>query len=95
MATKIRIPAPGGSTVVTLDPTPGAGAVGGTASARHIHNQVAPALAWTVNHNLGAYPQIDVFSPGRVQVEAAIVHVSENQALIQFNSPQSGFALCL
>lgn len=67
---------------------------GGSTPARHVHSQSVPASTWTINHNLGAKPQIDVFTPGSVLVEAAIVHVSDNQAVVEFNAPMGGYAIC-
>ncbi len=48
------------------------------------------ASTWVVNHNLGREPAIQVLTPGGMEMEAAIVHVSTNQAQINFASPQTG-----
>jgi len=61
----------------------------------HEHVQSAPAAEWIVNHNLGAEPIVAVLTPGGVEMEASVVHVSVNQLRIYFASPQSGRARCL
>lgn len=57
------------------------------------HVQSSAAAVWTVNHNLGARTNVAVFSPGGVEVEAAVLHVSDNQTTISFNTPQTGSAV--
>jgi Major tropism determinant N-terminal domain len=54
--------------------------------------QAVPATVWTINHNLGYRPTVGVFSPGGVEVEADVLHVSLNQTTITFNAAYSGFA---
>lgn len=66
---------------------------GGVAE-KYVHTQSAPATEWIVNHNFGQRPQIDVFTVGWLQIEAEILHVTVNQAVIYLNSAQSGFAIC-
>lgn len=48
---------------------------------------------WAIPHNLGRYPLIRVFTAGRVEVEADVVHVSNNLALVRFEVPMSGSAV--
>ena len=61
----------------------------------YTHNQPSPAATWTINHNLGFYPHIVVLSPGLVEVDANVVHISPNQAIIQFSTPFAGLARCI
>lgn len=68
---------------------PGGGAI------RYTHTQASPAAVWTINHNLGLYPLIQVFSPGSQAVLADVTHVSVNQATVAFKTAQGGFATCL
>lgn len=62
--------------------------------ATYRHTQSGAAATWTVNHDLGRWPSIGVYSPGGVEVEASVLHTSLNQAVIAFNQPQTGFAVC-
>lgn len=64
-----------------------------SASSGFTHTQAVAASTWVVNHNLGRRPVVEVFSPGWVQVEAAVVHTSVNQTQISFNTPQAGQAV--
>lgn len=46
---------------------------------------------WIVNHNLGAKPAaVTVLSSGGVEVEANIVHMSDNQFRVLLNPPMAG-----
>ena len=58
------------------------------------HTQSAPEGAWYVNHNLGYNPNVGVFSPGGASVWAEVVHLSENQIIVYFDEPFSGFVVC-
>lgn len=60
----------------------------------HVHEQLAPAAEWVINHNLGLRPVIAVHGPGGASMLAAIVHVSDNQARVYFDAPVSGYAVC-
>jgi hypothetical protein len=73
--------------VVGVQGPPGGGAL------RHVHTQSSASSIWTVNHNLGLRPQVEVLSPGGVQVEAAVQHITDNQTVITFNTPQTGQAI--
>lgn len=66
----------------------------GPAAPYHRHNQTAPADAWTVNHNFGSRPLVSVFSMGGREMWAEVVHASDNQALIYFDAPTAGYAIC-
>jgi len=65
------------------------GADTGTA---YIHNQPVAATTWTINHNLGHVPSVEVFDSGSQEVDAEISHTSPSQTLILFSVPLAGFA---
>jgi Major tropism determinant N-terminal domain len=54
----------------------------------------AAALTWTVSHNLGFKPAVTVLSVGGVVVWADVIHLSDNQALVTFDQPTAGQAVC-
>lgn len=55
------------------------------------HTQSNSSATWTVNHNLGEYPNVEVrANNGRVVFPDAIQHVNANTLLIKFTSPQVG-----
>ena len=58
------------------------------------HEQPVDATPWIVNHNLGAVPNISVYSLGGLKVEATVVNISENQAQVLLDLPFSGYAIC-
>lgn len=66
----------------------------GDAATQFIHTQSVPSDTWTVNHNKGFRPNALVYSIGWVEIETLVVHVSENQLVVQLNSPQTGYVLC-
>lgn len=54
-----------------------------------------PSLTWTLNHNLGSQPQITLLSVGGKEMSLAeIVRTSANQALVYFDIPTAGKAIC-
>lgn len=67
----------------------------GPAGATYLHAQPFASADWIVNHNLGVRPSATVLSPGGVEVEAGVVHVSTNQLRVIFHTPQSGSCRCV
>lgn len=66
----------------------------GGAGAPFVHTQSAASAAWTVNHNRGWKPaSVSVLTPGGVEMNADIIHVSNNQILVNFAQPQTGSVL--
>lgn len=89
----------GQSGLVSLVGAPGprgpAGTGGGSGSeAYYRHDQATPASTWTINHNLGLRPAIQLFSTGGREALAEVIHASDNQALVYFDDPFSGYAIC-
>lgn len=66
----------------------------GNAAAQYEHQQLIASAMWTVNHNLGLRPQISVLSLGGATMWAEVIHASPNQALVYFDEPQAGLAIC-
>lgn len=56
------------------------------------HTQSVAATVWTVNHNLGRYPTIELFTVGGVQMIARVTNLSVNTLQVNFNSPTAGSA---
>lgn len=50
----------------------------------------ASALQWTVNHNLGYRPAVEVMNGGGEEIEAEVLHISVNQCRVTFNTPTAG-----
>lgn len=90
-----------GVTIVYADPIPGpqgpAGpqgppGSGGGGSAGYDHVQAISSDEWTINHNLGYKPSVEIFSAGGSEIEAEVVHTSLNQVKIYFTISITGSA---
>ena len=83
-----RGPAPGAGLRAALIGPPGAGS-----ALTVTHTQAAPALVWTINHNLGFRPAVSVLSVGGLELlGATVTHVSAQQLTIAFSAPTAGSA---
>jgi hypothetical protein len=69
---------------------PGAG--GGTA---YVHNQDSASFVWTINHNLGYKPSVELFDSGSQEFNADVSHPTVNQTVVNLTVPTSGFARLL
>lgn len=55
--------------------------------------QSTPSSIWTINHNLGFSPSVDLYTTGGLEMLATVHHTSLNQTLVTFNGePIAGFA---
>ena len=70
---------------------PPGGGGGGTAD-DHVHLQETPAATWTINHNLGRRPNVEVRTVGGVVMTAEVIHVSNNQVQVAFAAALAGTA---
>jgi hypothetical protein len=58
----------------------------------HDFVQNSPLTTWTVNHNLGRKPLVQLLTTGGVHMVGDIVHASNNQFVAQFVQPTAGVA---
>lgn len=58
----------------------------------HLFTQGSPADTWTVNHNLGRKPVVQLLSTGGAEMLGEILHTSDNQFIVYFDSALAGFA---
>lgn len=72
---------------------PGRPGLSGDAALQYTHTQSVASDTWVVNHNKGYRPNAIVYSIGWIEIEAAIIHTSENQILVQLNSPMTGYVI--
>lgn len=60
------------------------------------HEQTEASTTWTLAHNLGRYPVVDVFVLNGGQIERiiplAVTYVDSNTCTISFSSAQTGYA---
>ena len=66
----------------------------GNGEVQYTHTQAVASATWTVNHNLGYRPAVTPLSMGGVAMWAEVLHISSNQALVNFDSPTAGQAIC-
>lgn len=65
---------------------------GGQAGASYVHVQFTPSTVWTMAHNLGFKPSIQLLNSGSQEIVGDVLHLSANVATATFNQPISGFA---
>ena len=58
----------------------------------YTHVQSTPATVWTINHNLGFRPSVELFDVGGQEFDADILHTSINQVIIYLNIAAAGTA---
>lgn len=66
----------------------------GNGEVQYTHTQSVASDTWTVNHNLGYRPAVSVLSVGGKLMLADVVHTSANQAVVSFDQPTPGQAVC-
>jgi len=66
----------------------------GTGTTKYVHTQGVAATTWTINHNLGYYPQVALVDFGGHEFEADITHSSVNQTIATMNVLVDGTATC-
>lgn len=87
----------GSSTVVTVPVTSTVTAVtegpqGPAGGAAFVHQQVVPATTWTINHNLGYKPSVELLDSGSQEIDGDVVHPSNNQTVVTLNPASAGLA---
>lgn len=60
--------------------------------AAYVFTQSTASATWTINHNLGYVPSVEVFDSGSQEIEADVSHSSVNTTTILFTVPVAGFA---
>lgn len=67
----------------------------GPAGDSYVHIQASASAEWIVNHNLGAWPVVEIRSVGGAVIDAEVRHLSTSQFRVYFASPMTGQARCL
>lgn len=62
--------------------------------APYTHTQSSASSTWTINHNFGVKPLVAIINSGGNEVEAQLVHTSNNQVIAYFSTPVAGIARC-
>lgn len=66
------------------------GPPGGTAGVNF--TQSTPSSVWTINHNLGYRPGVELFDTGGNEFVAQVLHTSVNQVVVTLADPIAGSA---
>lgn len=88
----IVVVVPAGTNPVSASVAVTAGGVSATASDTYHHNQTSASALWTINHNLGIYPNVTVIGSDGSVVEGDIQFTSRNQVRLTFSQPITGNA---
>lgn len=64
----------------------------GTSGGGLTYTQSSPAPTWTINHNLGYRPSVEVLDAGGSEVDAEVQHISLNTTIVSFNVATAGSA---
>ena len=81
----------GDTTVVTVT-TAGPQGPGGGAGAAYVNTQASPATTWTINHNLGFRPSVELLDSGSQEIDGDIAHPTTNQTVVTLNPATAGLA---
>lgn len=82
---RIVIPGPSG-------PPGPPGPVGPAGITAYIHTQSTAASVWTINHNLGYRPAVEVLDSGSQEIDGEVSHPTVNQTVVTLNPPTAGIA---
>lgn len=58
----------------------------------YFHDQPTASTTWTINHNLGFFPQTQTFNAGGLEIFGEILNTNINQTVVTFILPISGYA---
>ncbi|QXN72646.1 hypothetical protein RCZAHN_37 [Rhodobacter phage RcZahn] len=64
----------------------------GAAISTFTFQQSIPAMIWTIDHNLGFWPDVTVFDTAGNEVEAQVTNPTMQRTTINFSSPVAGTA---
>lgn len=53
---------------------------------------LTPLATWNINHNLNYRPVVQVFNSASQLIFGNVIHMSDNQVIVSFTTPVSGFA---
>lgn len=62
------------------------------AASGYLHTQAVPADTWTINHNLGYRPAVELLTVGGVAFDATVTHPTANQTIVNLLTERAGTA---
>jgi hypothetical protein len=57
-----------------------------------VFDQLTPSALWTIPHNMGYRPSVEITTLGGMEVDGEVLHLSSNLLTIAFNPPLAGSA---
>ena len=86
-----------GTTVVTVPVTSVVtatteGPQGPAGSGGYVFTQSTPSTTWTINHNLGFRPTVELLDAGSQEIDGDVAHPSINQTIVTLNPATAGLA---
>jgi hypothetical protein len=58
----------------------------------YVHTQASAATTWTINHNLGYRPTVELLDSGSQEIDGDIAHPTVNQTIVTLNPATAGLA---
>lgn len=58
----------------------------------YVHQQSVSSTTWTIAHNLGFKPSVELLNTASQEIDGDVVHISNNVTVISFNVPVAGLA---
>ena len=58
----------------------------------YLHTQSTPSTTWTINHNLGFRPSVELLDTGSQKIDGEVAHPSVNQTVVTLNPATAGLA---
>lgn len=68
------------------------GPQGPAGGAAFVYTQTVPATTWTINHNLGYRPSVELIDSGSQEIDGEVAHPSVNQTVVTLNPASAGAA---
>jgi hypothetical protein len=87
-STVVTVPVTSTVTATTVGPQ---GPKGDTGTAFE-YVQAAPATTWTINHNLGFRPSVELLDAGSQEIDGEVAHPTVNQTVVTLNPATAGLA---
>jgi hypothetical protein len=64
----------------------------GPSGAGYTHTQSAVSSTWTINHNLGYRPSVEILDTGNQEIEGSVSHPTVNQTVVTLTPATAGTA---
>lgn len=84
----IVVEAPISSVVTIVEQGP----QGPAGSGAYIHTQSSSSTTWTINHNMGFRPSVELLDSGSQEIDGEISHPTINQTIVRLNPASTGIA---